>query len=265
MLKPLKAPGQGERRIERIPIERIAPNPAQPRRECDEASIAALAESIRRHGQLTPILVRAEGTRYALIAGQRRLKALERLGRSRAEAVVLSSGECDSALIALVENMQREALHFLDEAEACRRILDRYPITQERLAASLSMSAPALANRLRLLKLPEPVREAVRRLGLSERHARALLKLDDAGAQLTWAQAAGERRMSVKQLEAAVAQKTKPRAAGPTVSRVVRDNRIVINAVMDTVKELNRIGVSAVGRVQERPDAIDVVVTIPLR
>lgn len=263
MFKPLNAPGDGEKRVARIPIERIGPNPDQPRRACDPDSIRALAESIRRHGQLTPILVRAEGAHYALIAGQRRLQALKLLGRSRAEAVVLSSGACDSALIALVENLQREELHFLDEAEACRRILDEHPITQERLAASLSMSAPALANKLRLLKLPPPVREAVRALGLTERHARALIRLDDAETQLALAREAGERRMSVQRLEAAVAQKLKPRPAGPKVSRVVRDNRIVINAVMDTVRELNRIGVNVRGRVEERPDAVEVVVTIP--
>lgn len=263
MFKPQNAPREADRRIARIPMARIAPNPDQPRQTMDPEAIGKLAESIRRHGQLTPILVRTEGNGYALIAGQRRMSAMALLGRSHIEAIVLSSGDCDSALIALVENMQREALHFLDEAEACRRILEAHPITQEKLAASLSMSPSALANRLRLLKLSQPVREAVRRHGLTERHARALLRVEDADAQLALANRAGERRMSVKQLEAAVAQAARPRAPRPVVSRAVRDNRIIINAVMDTVKELKRIGVQVGSRVEERGDHIDVVVTIP--
>ena len=264
MFKPQAAPKHADRRISRIPLESIEPNPAQPRRQLDDEALRQLAESIRRHGLLTPILVRAEGGRYMLVAGQRRMRALELLGRRFADAIVLPSDACDGALIALVENLQREALHYLDEAEAYRRILDEHPITQERLAASLSVSPSALANKLRLLRLPEAVRDTLRRLNLTERHARALMRLDSPEDQLELARLAGERHMSVKQLEAAIAQKTKPRAAGPRVSRVVRDNRIIINAVMDTVKALNHIGVNVVSRVEEREDRIDVVVTIPV-
>ena len=265
MFKPQTSPRPATRSIARIPLAMIHPNPSQPRRRAPSESVQALAESIRRHGQLSPILVRRLGDGYELIAGQRRLMALKLLGREHAEAVVLSTGDCDSALIALVENLQREQLSYLDEAEACRRILDQHPITQERLAASLSMSPSALANRLRLLRLPEPVREALRRSGLSERHARALLRLDDGNAQLELVRQAAEQRMSVKQLEARVRALLRPSPAKPTVSRYVRDNRIIINAVMDTVRELNRIGVSVKSRVEEREDHIDVVVTIPVQ
>ena len=263
MFKPQSAPKPSGRHISRIPIEAIAPNPDQPRACPDPEGIRQLAESIRRHGLLTPILVRAEGGRCVLVAGQRRLMALKLLGRSWADAIVLDSGACDAALIALVENLQREALHYLDEAEACRRILDAHPITQERLAASLSISPSALANKLRLLRLPVEVRDALRRFGLTERHARALMRLDSAEAQLNMVHMAHEQRMSVKQLEAAIAKISRPRAA-QKVSRVVRDNRIIINAVMDTVKELNHIGVPVKSRVEECGDHIDVVVTIPV-
>ncbi|MBR1558887.1 MAG: ParB/RepB/Spo0J family partition protein [Clostridia bacterium] len=254
---------QAERAVARIPLQLIDPNPDQPRRAMDPESVRDLAESIRRHGQLSPVLVRARGPRYELIAGQRRLRALRLLGRGSAEAIVLSVGDCDSALIALVENLQREDLHFLDAAEACRRILEQHPITQEKLAASLSVSPSALANRLRLLRLPEAVRQEVRRLGLTERHARALLKAGDEERQLELARQAAERRMSVKQLEGMIGQK--PKDHREAISPVVRDNRIIINAVMDTVKELNHIGIQVIGRVEERDDRIDVVVTIPIR
>ena len=264
MLKPQCATNRADRRIERLPIQAIQPNPGQPRRSLDPESIKQLAESIRRHGQLSPVLVRRSGEGWVLIAGERRLKAIALLGRSHIDAIVLSSDACDSALIALVENLQREQLHFLDEAEAYRRILDSQPITQERLAAALSISPSTLANKLRLIKLPTEVREALRRLSLTERHARALLRLTDPEDQLALVHRAGEQHMNVRQLEAAIAKTTKPRRAGPTVSRSVRDNRIVINAVMDTVRELNHIGVNVRSRVEEREDHIDVVVTIPI-
>ena len=264
MLQTREKGAQAELRVYHIPIDQIISNPDQPRRVLTPESIRQLAESIRRHGQLTPILVRRSGEGLVLIAGQRRLKAMALLGRSHIDAMVLSSGECDSALIALVENLQREALHFLDEAEACRRIMQAYPITQERLAASLSISPSALANKLRLLKLPQSVRDEARRLKLTERHARALLVLPSEEEQLAMARAAGEGKMSVRQLEVAIASKNKSRAARPTVSRAVRDNRIVINAVLDTVRQLNHIGVKVQSRVEERDNHIDVVVTIPL-
>ena len=254
----------GGEALRRIPLQRIRPNPAQPRRSFPQESIDSLAESIRLHGLLSPLLVRpcVDG-QYQLIAGERRLRALRQLGASRADALVLAGGECDCALIALVENLQREDLHFLDVAAACRRILDRHPITQERLAMSLSCSPSALANRLRLLKLPDAVQAAVRRGGLSERHARALLKLPREADQLALALRAAEAHMSVKQLEACVEQRLRPATPAPKPGPLLRDNRIVINALMDTVRQLTRIGVPVVSHVQEGADYVEVIVRIP--
>ena len=266
MFKPQSAPRAPERAILRVPLRSILLNPRQPRQHFSPEAIADLAESIRQHGLLSPLLVRSlGGGQYQLIAGERRLRALETLGRGCAEVIVLPAGDADCALIALVENLQREDLHYLDMAAACRRILSEQPITQERLAAGLCCSASALANRLRLLKLPARVQEELRRQGLSERHARALLKLEDESAQLALVRRAAEERMSVAQLEACAAGQARPPARRPRkVSRVVRDNRIIINAVLDTVRQLGRIGVKVASRVEERPDAIDVIVTIPI-
>ena len=255
-----------ERAIVRIPVEAIRANPRQPRRGFQMEGIDDLAASIRRHGLLTPLLVRqAGGGKYELIAGERRLRALISLNVRFADAIVLSVGDCESALIALIENIHREQLHFLDEAEACRQILCDHAITQEKLAASLSCSPSALANRLRLLKLPEEVREVVRNRGLSERHARALLKITDSAAQLSMASRAAEQRMSVKQLEARVDRQLRPQSAPPSrrLSPLIRDNRIVINALMDTVRELGRIGVQVTSRIEEREDHVELIVSIP--
>jgi len=263
-LKSLTAARPTERTIARIPIGSIRAGASQPRQAFAEASIAALAESIRQHGLLTPLLVRRIGAnQFELIAGERRLRALTLLNREYAEAIVLSAFDADCALLALVENLQREDLHFLDEAEACRAILSAQPITQEQLARALCVSPSALANRLRLLKLPDDVRAAVRSGGLSERHARALLPLPDPARQLELARECAARRLSVKQLESLIARTAPPRK--PRVSQVIRDNRIIINAVLDTVRELNRIGVHVESRIEECEGGVEVIVHIPER
>lgn len=252
------------RAVTRVPLSLIDPSPDRPRGHESPESTARLADSIRLHGLLSPLLVReADGGRYRLVAGERRLAALRLLRRDWAEAIVVTGSDCDCALIALVENLQRENLHYLDVATACRRMLDRYPLTQERLAASLSVSPSALANRLRLLKLSPAVQDNLRALGLSERHARALLRLEDEQDQLSLAAQAAEKRLSVKQLEAMVNLRLAPKKQRRRPSPAVRDNRIVINALLDTVRQLTRCGIPVASRIEEGEDCVNVIVTIP--
>lgn len=262
-LKPFAAQRIPERTVARIPLGSISVSPFQPRKIFDENSVEALAQSIRQHGLLTPLLVRRiNAGRYELIAGERRLRALTLLNRSHAEAIVLSAFDAECALLALVENLHRENLHYLDEAEAYRAILDSHSLTQEHLAQNLSLSPSALANRLRLLKLSDSVRAELRKSELSERHARALLRLNNEQRQLELIRQCVSQHLSVKQLEsriertASVRPKSRP---GP----LVRDNRIIINAVLDTVKELNRIGVQVESRVEERENGVEIIVRIP--
>lgn len=253
------------RAITRIPLSLIQESPDRPRRAYDEASVAQLAESIRLHGLLSPLLARqVSAERYQLIAGSRRLRALRLLNRGFAEAILLTGSPCDLALIALVENLQREQLHYLDVAAACRAILDRYPITQERLAAGLSVSPSALANRLRLLRLPTDVQAGLRRHGLSERHARTLLRLSCEADQLALVELAAQRRLSAAQLEKQVdACLSRPDSPGRKVSSILRDSRMVVNALLDTVRQLTRIGVPVQSKVEEGEGCVRVIVTIP--
>jgi ParB family chromosome partitioning protein len=253
------------RAIVRIPLFRIQENPDRPRRDCGDESVARLADSIRLHGLLSPLLVRQlPAGRYELVAGTRRLLALRLLNRASAETIVLTGSPCDCALIALVENLQREPLHFLDVAAACRAILDRYPITQERLAASLSISPSALANRLRLLRLPPNVQDAVRRNGLSERHARALLRLTCETDQLSITEQAAQKRLSVAQLEKQVElMLSKPLPSGRRLTPALRDSRMIVNALLGTVRQLTRIGVPVQSKVEEGDGCVRVIVTIP--
>jgi len=253
------------RAIARIPLSLIEEGPDRPRRECPEESIAKLAESIRLHGLLSPLLIRqAANGRYQLVAGSRRLRALRQMNRNWAEAILLSGSPCDCALIALVENLQREQLHYLDVALACRAILDRYPITQERLAVSLSVSPSSLANRLRLLRLPSSVQAGLRHQGLSERHARALLRLPNEADQLALLELTAQKKLSVIQLEKQVdACLSKPAPPEKRVSAALRDSRMVVNALLDTVRQLTRIGVPVQSKVEEGEGCVRVIVTIP--
>ena len=254
-----------EKRIVRIEIARIAPSPFQPRREADAEAIEQLADSIRQFGLLSPVLVRRScGGNYELIAGERRLRAMTLLGWSHTDAIVTAARDRDSALIGLIENLQREELHFLDEAEACRRILREQELNQEELAAVLGKSPSALANLLRLLRLGQSVQRAIRDGGLSERHARALLRAEGEAAQIRLAQLAVENKYSVRELEAQIERQrkaAKPARPSPAAG-LIRDSRLVINALRDTVRQLKRIGVPASSRVESHGDYYDVIVTI---
>ena len=253
-----------ERCPQRIEIRRIRPDDAQPRRSFDEASLRELAESIRRYGLLSPLLVRRAGRgEYMLIAGERRLRALRMLGRETADAIVLDAVDGDCALIALIENLQREDLHFLDEAEACRKILVRQGLTQEQLAAALSKSPSALANLLRLLKLPKSVRALLREKKLSERHARALLRLSDEDAQLEFVEKSANEAWSVRMLETEIERRLQARPPQKKpIARCIRDNRLILNAINDTLRQLRRIGVRLQSRVESRDGETNVIITI---
>jgi len=250
------------RKIEKIPLRMIAPGGNQPRKQFDPRSIESLAESIRAVGLLSPILVRERGEGFELIAGERRFRAMETLGWQECEAIVLGARDRDCALIGLIENLQREELHYLDEAAACKRILTRHGLTQEALASAIGKSPSALANLLRLLRLDDSVRQRLRERKLSERHARAILSIQDTAAQLEMVETAAREQLSVRQLELRVAQSGRKKAPAPLPEKLARENRLVVNALNETVRELRRIGVRASSRVENREDAFDVIVTI---
>lgn len=249
-------------RITTIPLSRILPAPQHVRSSFDKASIAALAESIRRFGLLSPLLVRRRSAgEYELIAGARRLQALKSLGCREAEAIVLIAYDGDCTLISLIENIQREELHFLDEARACRRLLDEQGLTQEELAAVLTRSPSALANRLRLLKLSEPVQAFIRKSSLSERHARALLRLSAEETQLALAHQCAADKWSVRRLEAEIEKNLRP---APILREIpkLRDKRLVVNAFRSTIRKLRQVGVEASSRVVEKEDCYEIIVTV---
>ena len=247
--------------IRRVPLSAVAPSREQPRRRFQEESIASLAESIERDGLLSPPMVRPCEGGYELIAGERRLRALKKLGAVSVDALVVEATDSEAAVLSLVENLQREELHYLDEAEACRRLVQLHGLTQREVAARLGRSQSAVANLLRLLMLSETVRDALRDTALGERHARALLSVPDEARQLALVTRAAEEGMSVRALEAAVERGQRP--APRPVRIYCRDQRRFVNALLATVRSLNRAGVKAVSRILEKPDSVEVIVTLP--
>ena len=255
---------RGARQLARLRVADIDPNPRQPRRSFPQASISALAESIRRCGLLEPILVRrAAAGRYELIAGERRRRALKLLGSEAVDALILPPEGQDVALMALVENLHREPLGYFEEAEAYRAWMDEHGLSQEALAERLARSPSAVANKLRLLKLPPAVREELQRAELSERHARALLRLTGSERQLAAVRQAAADRLSVRQLEALVSRMLTEPLRAPSVRALCRDHRLFVNAINSTVKALQRSNAAVTSRVVEREREVEVIVTIP--
>ena len=175
-----------DRKLTEIPVASIRRNPYQPRVTFDEESIAELAQSIRQVGLIQPLVVRkAPDGAFELVAGERRLRAVKSLGMESVTCIVEQGMEDESsAMMALIENLQREDLHYLEEAQCYNTLLSTYNLTQEELAARLGKSQSSIANKLRLLRLPEEVKSAMAEAHLTERHARALLKLKDEKTQL---------------------------------------------------------------------------------
>jgi ParB family chromosome partitioning protein len=189
-----------------LPVDQIDPNPYQPRRTFDPAELTALAESLRTHGMLQPVIVRAVGERYQLVAGERRLRAAIEAHIHEIPVRVLDLDDQRVSELALVENLQREDLGAIDKAISFRAYLDRHGVTQEELAGRLGIDRSTIANLIRLLELPGDIQDAVRGKRITAGHARALLPLADAAAMSTVCEKVIAEQLSVRQTEALVAE-----------------------------------------------------------
>ncbi|MBR1584874.1 MAG: ParB/RepB/Spo0J family partition protein [Clostridia bacterium] len=249
----------GGRQVCWLPVSSIVPNPHQPRREFDDYALLALASSIRQHGLLQPITVRARDNGYEIIMGERRFRACCLLGFTHIDAFILPATEGESALLALIENLQRENLHYFEEAEAYAS-LTAQGMTQETIARRLGKSASGIANKIRLLKLEPELRRFLQEEGLSERHARALLALPDGAARMRIAQQAARQGLTVKEEEQLI-QKAQRRLpvppAGRKVISLVRDHRLYANAIKSVVKQMQETGMPADMDIQEGEGWID--------
>ncbi|MGB9868001.1 MAG: ParB/RepB/Spo0J family partition protein [Bacillota bacterium] len=184
-----------------VEVVRIVPNRYQPRKEFDEKGLEELAESIRAHGIVQPVVVRKVGEEFELVAGERRWRAAAKAGLERIPAIVRQLSDAELVEVALIENLQREDLNPIEEAEAYRRLADEFGLSQEEVARRVGKSRPQVANTLRLLELPERVREAVRRGELTRGHAKALLAVEDRELLERLADTVVSRGLSVRETE----------------------------------------------------------------
>jgi ParB family chromosome partitioning protein len=264
--KRSKDKGLNGQKLVSIPLENIMPNPSQPRRTFNEQALDELAESIRHFGLLQPISVRRlSGDKYELIAGERRLRAAKKAGLAQISAIVLPTPKKESALIAIVENLQREDLSFFDEAQAYFEILRDHGMTQEELARELGKNQSTIANKIRLLRIGPEVRDFAERNGLSERHVRALLRLADEKKQLEIAQKAAYNALSVKQTEALVERAVEEAASDAKRAKVRllhRDYRLFVNTIRSTVKQINDQGVNASVATKDLGEAVEIKIVI---
>lgn len=255
-------------RVQYIPLGRIRPNPQQPRRSFDEGGLAELAASIRSCGILQPLTVRRAGDGYELVAGERRLRAARIAGLREVPCLVAQVGEEDSALLALMENLQRRDLDCWEEAQAIARLISRYGLSQEEAARRLGRAQPTVANKLRLLRLPEDVRALLRENGLTERHARALLRLQDPEVQRRAAGDMVRRGMNVAQAETYVEKLLQSDQVTPPRGRstyIIKDVRLFLNSVDRGLHLMRQAGVDAGWNRQDTDREILLTIRIPKR
>ncbi len=247
-----------------ILISDVKPNPNQPRKTFHEEGIAELASSIKNYGLLQPITVRkTDNDLYELIAGERRLRACKMLGETTISAIVLEpSAEQDSAILAMIENLQRENLHFFEEAEGYLSLMKEHGFTQEMLAHRLGKNQSTIANKLRILKLPKNVRSSIIHSGLTERHARTLLRLHNEEMQLKLIKTIVKSNLSVRDTEQLVEQEIKRmydgETAGKKLAYLFRDYRIYINTIKKAVNQVKDAGVNAHCSIEEQEDSVNI-------
>lgn len=229
--------------VKTLRISQIDPTVGQPRKTFDQEALAGLADSIAAHGVLQPILVREVGPdRYAIVAGERRWRAAKLAALSEIPAIVVEMDEKTAAEVALIENIQREDLNPIEEAEAYETLANEYRMTQEEIAARVGKSRSAIANTMRLLDLPAEVRALVVAGTLSAGHARALLGLNDPSLMLSLAEKAVENEYSVRDMEEEV------RRTNRLLAAVEEEAPEAPVFKVDYVKELERKMISALGR-----------------
>ena len=250
-----------------LPVDSILPNPDQPRTLFSQPELEELADSIHSMGILQPLTVRRREGGWELVAGERRLRAAKLAGLREVPCLSIQTDGQSSSLLALVENLQRRDLDFWEEALALRKLIDTYHISQDEAARRLGKSQSAVANKLRLLKLDPAVLTILREGGCTERHARALLRLEDPAQQREAAQQVTERSLTVAQTESMVEAMLSSPSSGPKKKPtfIVKDVRLFLNTISRSLDLMRSAGVNACCRREDTDEEILLTIHIPRR
>ena len=246
-------------RVMFLPARAIRPNPAQPRKFFQEEALAELADSIRQHGILQPLSVRRVGTGYELIAGERRLRAAQLAGLNEIPCIVMTMDDRESGMAAMVENLQRQDLDYVEEAQGISRLMENWSMSQEQAAKLLGKSQSAIANKLRILRHSPQVLRALREAGLTERHARALLKLLTEEENLGAIAVISQQAMSLNRADRYIQDLLANREDSP---RRVNVGFFLTN-LSQSLARMQRSGIRAVSERRETEDQIVLTITIP--
>ncbi|WZU01761.1 nucleoid occlusion protein [Erysipelothrix sp. D19-032] len=242
-----------------IPIELVRPNRYQPRTVFDEESLLELAQSIRENGLIQPIVVREVDDHYEIIAGERRYRAMLMSGFLTVPSIISNINDEKSATLALIENIQRENLSVLEEARSYRDLLRLQGITQKELASRVGKSQSAIANKIRLLELPEPILESLGKREITERHARALLGVERE-KQEEFLEAILAKKLNVKQTETMV---NKPKKRKPVTRGISQHIKIGINTINQSVQMIEKTGIAVKAEMEDLEDEVVMTIRFP--
>ncbi len=263
----LKRPRKTKAGIVFVPVDEITPNPAQPRKIFSDEGLAELSLSIKQYGVLNPLTLRMRGGKYELIAGERRLRAAKMAGLCEVPCILMDVNMEESSLIALVENLQRRNLDFIEEAEGISQLIRVFGMSQEECARRLGKSLSAVANKLRLLRLPADVLETLRAEGLTERHGRALLRLPTAMEQRAALEVIVQQHMNVAAAERYISSLLEPPPKAPEPPRrkvfVLKDVRIFLNTLAHGLDVMKQGGINAGIRREETESELVLTISIP--
>ena len=252
-------------------LDAVKPNPYQPRRIFDQTGLDELAASIQVYGVLQPISVRRIGANYELVAGERRLRACRIAGLENIPAILVDACDTDSALLAIIENLQRRDLHFFEEAEGFRNLIHDYAFTQEELAANVGKNQSTIANKLRLLKIPQSLQKQITNNGLTERHARALLRLNCEASQSEVLEKIISDDLNVRKTEELIEYLLTHKEPRPAPTKTipfkayVRDIRILTNSIKEDLEIMRNSGMDTHFDMKETATGYSIHITLDYR
>ena len=250
--------------------EDIAPCPVQPRKVFDETSLRELSDSIRNYGILNPLTVRSRGGKYELVAGERRLRAAKLAGLRDVPCILIDVNMEDASLISLIENLQRRDLDFIEEANGISQLISMFGMSQEEAARRIGKSQSAVANKLRLLKLPQDVLTALRENGLTERHGRALLRIRNPNRQREVLEYIVDNDLNVAAAESYIdvllsrpQEPEPPESPGHKRTFVLKDVRVFLNTLSRSIDLMKQGGINAGMQREETEDSLILTISIP--